>query len=186
MLELFDELFELELLELLELAFEELFELELLELFALAFEELLELVFAELLALEFEERFALTLPPPPQPRSKAEDWFELEFAALLELVRPEPFELLLDDRFELALLERFELVLLAWLALVLLDRLDAADDPLRMSLPDLSTACATMAPSRLSVAVAMPAVATRMPVATPVNRVRLFMMTSSGAADGCD
>jgi hypothetical protein len=168
----FEELFELELLELLEL--------ELLELFELEFEELLELAFEELFELEFDERFALALLLPPQPRSKAADWFELKFAALLELVRPPPLELVLDERFELVLPERFELVLLDWLALVLLERLDAVDDAPRMSLPDLSTSWATIAAfparSRASVATAMPVLPIRMPVATLVYRVRLLIV----------
>jgi hypothetical protein len=90
------------------------------------------------------------------------------------------FELVFEERFELALLERFELVPLDWFALVLLDRLDAVADPPRMSLADLSEAWATtgacVARSRISVAAASPPLPIRIPVATPVNRVRLLMI----------
>jgi hypothetical protein len=98
--ELFGELFELELLELLLLEFEDELELELSELFDDEFElelsELLELELLELLSLEFD------------------DEFELELSELLELELLELLPLELDEELELLLLELFD-----WKAIVL-------------------------------------------------------------------
>jgi hypothetical protein len=60
-----DELFELELDELLELELDELFEFEFDELLELELEELFEFEFDELLELELEEEFDDPLSPPP-------------------------------------------------------------------------------------------------------------------------
>jgi hypothetical protein len=74
-----DELFELELDELLLLELEELFELELDELLLLEFEELFELELDELLLLEFEELFELELPANWMSPSVV---FDVDFAGI--------------------------------------------------------------------------------------------------------
>lgn len=70
------------------------------------------------------------------------------------------------------------------MALVLLERLDAVAEPPRMSLAAAwATTGACIARSRISAAVARPLLPIRMPVATPVNRVRLLMIRP---LVGCD
>ena len=88
--QLFDELFELELLLEFELLFDELFELELLLEFELLFDELFELelllefelLFDELFELELLFEFELLFELDPRPRSSSSPRRELRLDRL--------------------------------------------------------------------------------------------------------